>query len=101
MKKEIIIEGNDFSNLDEFYDEIDKKFTKDLDFKTGHNLDAFNDIMHGGFGVYEYDEPVKVIWKNFEKSKNDFQGQKSGDDGLMDTILEIMRDHKHIELVLE
>lgn len=101
MKKETIIDGNNFSNLDEFYDEIDKKFTKDLDFKTGHNLDAFNDILHGGFGVYEYDESVKVIWKNFEKSKKDFQDQKSGDDDLIDVILEIIRDHKHIDLILE
>lgn len=100
MKKEIIIEGKNFSNLEEFYNEIDNKFTKNLDWKTGHNLDAFNDILEGGFGIYEYNEPVKVIWKNFEKSKKDFQGQKSGDDDLLDVVLEIIRDYKNIELVL-
>lgn len=101
MKKEIIINSSNFSNLDGFYNEIDNKFTKDLNWKTGHNLDAFNDILRGGFGIHEYDEPIKLIWTNFEKSKKDFQGQKSGNGDLMDTILEIIRDHRYIELILE
>ncbi len=70
-KQTIIINGNNFSDLNTFYDEIDRVLTKDLDWHTGHNLNAFNDLLHGGFGVYEYDEPITLIWENISKSKSD------------------------------
>jgi RNAse (barnase) inhibitor barstar len=72
MRREFIIDGNNFDDIDGFYFEIDNLFTKDLDWKTGHNLDAFNDILRGGFGVHECGEPIHIIWKNAIKSRNDF-----------------------------
>lgn len=70
-KQTIIIEGNNFSDLESFYVEIDRLLTKDLGWDTGHNLDAFNDLLSGGFGIYEYQEPIVLIWKNISKSKVD------------------------------
>ncbi len=70
--KEIIIDGNLFFDLEGFFNEIDNIFTKDLDWQTGHNLDAFNDLLRGGFGVHGYGEPIKIIWLNGLKSKSDF-----------------------------
>jgi len=130
MKKEIIIDGNNFSNLDEFYDEIERKFTKDLGYNTGHNLDAFNDILLGGFNVYEYEEPVIIKWVNSKKSREDLgyvltisELKKSLDKchpshiasinkriedlklnngvTLFDDIIDIIKSHKHIELILK
>jgi len=72
MRREFIIDGKNFSDIEGFYCEIDSLFTKNLAWKTGHNLDAFNDLLRGGFGVHEYGEPIKIIWKNFSKSRNDF-----------------------------
>lgn len=69
--KNIIIDGNKFSDLEGFYIEIDKLLTKDLDWKTGHNMDAFNDLLRGGFGVHEYGEPLHIMWINFAKSRQD------------------------------
>jgi hypothetical protein len=37
----------------------------------GRNLDAFNDVLRGGFGVYEYAEPVRLIWLHSNKSRKD------------------------------
>jgi len=90
-KKTIIIDGANFSNLKSFYEEIDRVLTKDLDWDTGHNLDALNDLLRGGFGVYEYAEPVKIIWKYFSVSKSKL-GNK-----VTDTLLEIIVNHDHIE----
>ena len=70
--REFIIDGMKFDDIEGFYREIDNLFTKGLDWQTGHNLDAFNDILRGGFGVHEYGEPIKIIWKNFAKSSKDF-----------------------------
>jgi RNAse (barnase) inhibitor barstar len=89
--KKIIINGDNFSDLESFYDEIDRVLTKDLDWQTGHNLNAFNDLLRGGFGVYEYEEPAKIVWTKFSESK------KTLGDELSDTIIEIIRDHKHID----
>lgn len=92
-KKEIIIDASKFNNIEEFYIEIDKVLTKDLNWKTGHNLDAFDDLLYGGFGVHEYDEPITIIWKNTDKSKMDL--------GLnFDIIIKIIKEHEHIELLL-
>lgn len=68
---DIIIDGNNFSNLEEFYKEAEKKFTRNLDWEPGRNLDAVNDLLRGGFGVHGYGEPVNLCWKNSEKSKKD------------------------------
>lgn len=92
-KLSITINGDNFSDLETFYDEIDNVLTKDLDWQTGHNLDAFNDLLRGGFGVYEYEEPVKLVWTNFSNSIKSL-GQE-----LIDTLVEIITDHDHIELI--
>lgn len=68
----IVIDGTKFSNIEEFYDEIDNLLTKDLPWKTGHNLDAFNDLLRGGFGVHEYGQRLQIKWTNFAKSKKVF-----------------------------
>lgn len=65
-KLRITINGDNFSNFETFYDEIDNMLTKDLDWTTGHNLDAFNDLMRGGFGVYDYEEPETCLDKFFK-----------------------------------
>ncbi|MDR3288008.1 MAG: barstar family protein [Peptococcaceae bacterium] len=70
--KTIIIDGNAFYDLDGFYDEIERKFTQGLNWHIGRNLNAFNDILRGGFGVHEYSEPIRVVWTNAAKSRTDF-----------------------------
>ena len=72
MRRKFIIDGDNFEDMEGFFSEIDRVFTKNLTWKTGHNLDAFNDLLRGGFGIHEYGEPILIFWKNFSKSKNDF-----------------------------
>jgi RNAse (barnase) inhibitor barstar len=69
LNQSIIIDGDKISSLSTFYDEIESKLTKDLGWTMGRNLDAFNDVLRGGFGVHEYEEPIKLIWNNSNKSK--------------------------------
>ena len=54
MRDVFTIDGRRFSNLAGFYDEVERVFTCGLDWKIGRNLDAFNDILRGGFGRHEY-----------------------------------------------
>jgi hypothetical protein len=49
LKPTYEIDGRRFSTLDEFYHEISCVLIPGVGW--GHNLDAFNDILRGGFGT--------------------------------------------------
>ncbi|KQB96104.1 hypothetical protein AL073_12705 [Loktanella sp. 1ANDIMAR09] len=60
------IDGTQFSTLEEFFGEISRVLIPGS--KWGHNLDAFNDILRGGFGT-----PTAgfiLIWENSDLSQN-------------------------------
>lgn len=85
-RREFIIDGKNFDDLEGFYVEAKKLFTKDSSFSAGHNLEAFNDLLRGGFGVHKYGEPIMIRWNNFSKSKRDL-GEK-----VISKIMEIIED---------
>ncbi|MFD0917790.1 barstar family protein [Pseudahrensia aquimaris] len=60
------INGERFSTLEEFYEEISRVLIPGS--KWGYNLNAFNDILRGGFGTP--DEGFMLIWENSELSKS-------------------------------
>jgi RNAse (barnase) inhibitor barstar len=60
-----IIDGNDFSTLPEFFEVVGKTMIPDAEWE--HNLDAFNDILRGGFGTPE--EGFEIVWKNSNNSQ--------------------------------
>jgi RNAse (barnase) inhibitor barstar len=95
MKKTIIINGTNFLDLEGFYLEIDKVLTKDLTWETGHNYDAFNDLLRGGFGVYEYGESVKIIWKGFAESKNRLGNE------VVEKLLEVIANNENVKFETE
>lgn len=92
-QKSIVIDGASFSTLEEFYIIIEQNFTDDLDWSIGRNLDGLNDIMRGGFGVHDYNEPITIIWKDHELSKSSLYKY--------DHIIDIMQSHNHIILELK
>ena len=69
---EIIIDGAKFSTMDEFYEEMERLLTRDLSWRTGRNMDAFHDLLRGGFGVHAYGEGVDFLWLHADKSRRDF-----------------------------
>lgn len=85
-RKEFVIDGNRFSDIDGFYAEIERLFTADSDFSAGHNLEALNDLLRGGFGVHAYGEPISIRWIHFSKSRRDLGEQ------LIGKIMEIIQN---------
>lgn len=61
------IDGNKFNTLESFYDEISNVLMPGASW--GRNLDAFNDILRGGFGTPE--GGFILVWENAKKSKKD------------------------------
>ena len=33
-------------------------------------MDAFTELLEGGFGMHEVDEPIKITWSNMKKSRD-------------------------------
>ena len=59
------IDGARFTTLEEFYDEVSRVLIPGGYW--GHNLDAFNDILRGGFGTP--DGGFTFVWKNSALSR--------------------------------
>lgn len=59
------IDGNNFSTLETFCDEVSRVLM--LSSAVRSNLDAFNDILRGGFGTP--DEGFILRWKNSDVSR--------------------------------
>jgi len=68
----ITIDGSAFDDMPGFYDEVERKLTCGLAWRIGRNLNAFNDVLRGGFGVHEYGEPIAIRWLHAGKSRSDF-----------------------------
>ncbi|WP_083988460.1 ribonuclease inhibitor [Chryseobacterium arthrosphaerae] len=127
-EKMIVIHGGHFSSLEGFYEEASNVLMKNTDWKIG-TLDGFDDILYGGFGVFENNEPIEIVWKESQKSAEDLgikatrefygnkirQGkpfnikllQQKLDDlmegkgqTLFEILVEIIQSHANIQLVL-
>ncbi|MFF2176553.1 hypothetical protein ACFVT8_08860 [Lysinibacillus sp. NPDC058147] len=99
-------------------------------YKWNGNLDAFNDILFGGFGEIEVEEEYTIIWRNSDKSKNDLgyeetiiklnenlerchpsnkkyvlqeikDAKMNKSPTIFDSIKEIILDNKNVTLILE
>lgn len=63
------INGNKFRSPKAFYKYAESIFTTGLSWRTGENLDAFADLLEGGFGEHGLGELIKVRWINMVKSR--------------------------------
>jgi RNAse (barnase) inhibitor barstar len=66
-KATLEIDGRRFTTLEGFYDEVSARLIPDRSW--GHNLDAFNDILRGGFGTPA--DGFRLVWRHAEKSRHD------------------------------
>ncbi|KRE57464.1 barstar family protein [Paenibacillus sp. Soil750] len=129
MSKTFIIDGSKISNFEDFCSEF-----SDVVLSGKHrwhgNLDAFNDILSGGFGEIEGDEALTIFLKNSSTLKEslgytetvklleerllrchssnvprvaeELQKAKNGvGPTIFDWLQEIITDHEHITFILD
>jgi len=65
MTKEFILDGTKITSLEAFYDQVSERLIPGSNW--GRNLDAFNDILRGGFGTPE--EGFVLRWADSEVSR--------------------------------
>lgn len=68
-RRTVVLDGEKFSDLEGFYAEI-SRLLGSPDGKPVRNLDAFNDLLRGGFGTDAY-EPLEIRWLHADKSRQD------------------------------
>lgn len=67
--KTLTIEGSAIDSIASFYHEINRVFMQREDWKLAPSLDALDDLLFGGFGAINGNEPVAIIWRDMEASK--------------------------------
>ncbi|MFC0205117.1 barstar family protein [Novosphingobium soli] len=64
-----VIEGSAITGIAAFYDEINRVFMAGEDWRLGESLDAFDDLLHGGFGALPAGRPATIVWKDMDASR--------------------------------
>jgi RNAse (barnase) inhibitor barstar len=69
MVKRIVIDGSSIRDIPSFYAEVNRVFMADENWKIGDSLDAFNDLLFGGYGALKEAEHAELVWLNMENSR--------------------------------
>ncbi len=67
--KKIIIEGKNINNIETFYEEVNRVFMSQENWKIAQSLDAFSDMLYGSFGEIKEKEKIQLIWKDIEQNQ--------------------------------
>ena len=70
MVKQIEIEGNAINDIASFYQEINRVFMAEESWLIGPSLDAFNDLLFGGYGALQGAQSVELLWHHMDHSRN-------------------------------
>jgi RNAse (barnase) inhibitor barstar len=80
IKRQFVLDGDHFDDLEGFYDEVSRELMGGLSPKResgipidetywGRNLDAFNDILWGDMGRVPGGGKFTIIWRNSARSR--------------------------------
>ena len=74
-----IFDGYAMKDRCTFFEDAAGMMTLGIDFVPGYNLDAFTDLLRGGFGMHAYGETIRIIWVGLDRSRHllgeDFTGK--------------------------
>jgi len=65
----LTLDGSRIRDIASFYDEINRVFMADMDWRLGHSLDALDDLLYGGYGALDGDAPATLAWTAFDHSR--------------------------------
>ena len=93
-KKTFTIIGKKINNLEEFHDEVHRVLCPTFS-SYGRNWNSLNDILRGGFGTFELDEEITIVFT----SKKHIRKQLG--ENFLPKFARLVKQHKHIEFVIE
>ena len=80
------------ATIDDFYSEVQRVLCPDFK-KIGRNLDAFVDVLRGGFGTFNLGEEIEITIRNRKFAR------KHLPESFMRKILRIIDDVSNVEFV--
>lgn len=69
MVKQIEIDGNAITDIASFYEEINRVLMAGESWRIGQSLDAFDDLLYGGYGALQEAESVELVWRHVDHSR--------------------------------
>ncbi|WP_260598919.1 barstar family protein [Sphingomonas endolithica] len=69
MTKMLTIIGTHIHDIPSFYDEINRVFMSGEGWTLGESLDAFDDMLRGGYGAISGGEPIRLVWQDIDQSR--------------------------------
>ncbi|MCC5612642.1 barstar family protein [Nostoc sp. CHAB 5834] len=69
MVKQIEIKGNAINDIVSFYEEINRVFMAAESWTIGQSLDAFDDLLYGGYGALQGAQRIELVWHNMDHSR--------------------------------
>lgn len=130
MVKRIVIDGKAINDIPSFYAEINRVCMVGENWLLGPSLDAFHDLLFGGYGALQGANSVELVWRHMDHSRNALGYQttrayyldklqpgspynktlfneklealeKGYGETYFDTILDIIAEHPNISLIGE
>ena len=68
-RRPIVIEGTAIRDIPSFYEEINRVFMADEQWKLGQSLDALSDLLYGGYGAIAGSSEVTIVWRDMAASR--------------------------------
>ncbi len=129
MTKTLELDGSRVHDIPSLYGELNRIFMRDETWALGPSLDALDDLLYGGFGAIDGDEPVRLVWRDHELSRHALgrdvtiehyrrklrqpevfnartaraavaELEAGGGTTYFDLVVQVVSDHPNIELVL-
>lgn len=57
------------NDIASFYEEINRVFMSGESWRIGQSLDAFNDLLYGGYGALQGAQSVELVWHHMDHSR--------------------------------
>lgn len=67
--KEYRIDGTEVNDISALYEQFNREFMADADWRMGRSLDALNDILYGVDSTIRDGEPAALIWNDHSHSR--------------------------------
>ncbi|NGF56961.1 ribonuclease inhibitor [Parapedobacter sp. SGR-10] len=60
----IYLQGRKITDIASFYKQLNQQLMEEEDWKLGESLDAFDDLLYGGFGKWKSCEQLEIVWND-------------------------------------
>lgn len=66
----IYIDGSSVHDITSFYQQLNEQLMQDEDWQLGESLDAFDDLLYGGYGKWKDYDMLEIVWRDIVRSES-------------------------------